>query len=236
MCGTLEPGSVRRCQGPLQVELPRPFATRRRCPMLRRHHCASTASGLTLRPVLRRRTLTRARVSRHAARGAWNEPGRPILKPKGRRHVSLARLLGLAGAALGPALQARRTRSWCRACTRGSGWRPSTGTASGSGGTAPATRRASTTAPSRRGTTATCVSSRPMRPRGRVFAHIRATTGTPVQQTNCHPFRHGHWLWMHNGAIAGFPSVKRDLTLAVDPALFPASRDRPTPSSSSSSR
>jgi glutamine amidotransferase len=56
---------------------------------------------------------------------------------------------------------------------------------------------------------------------GRVFAHIRATTGTPVQQTNCHPFRHGRWLWMHNGAIAGFASVKRDLTLEVAPALFP---------------
>jgi predicted glutamine amidotransferase len=24
---------------------------------------------------------------------------------------------------------------------------------------------------------------------GLVFAHIRASTGTPVQQTNCHPFR-----------------------------------------------
>ena len=60
-----------------------------------------------------------------------------------------------------------------------------------------------------------------MRRAGRVFAHIRATTGTAVQQTNCHPFRHGRWLWMHNGAIADFPSVKRDLTLAVEPALFP---------------
>lgn len=56
---------------------------------------------------------------------------------------------------------------------------------------------------------------------GRVFAHIRATTGTAVQQTNCHPFRHGHWLWMHNGSIADFPLVKRDLLMAVDPALFP---------------
>ena len=56
---------------------------------------------------------------------------------------------------------------------------------------------------------------------GRVFAHIRATTGTAVQQTNCHPFRHGRWLWMHNGAIADFHTVKRDLALAVDPALFP---------------
>ncbi|WP_042364161.1 class II glutamine amidotransferase [Streptacidiphilus neutrinimicus] len=53
------------------------------------------------------------------------------------------------------------------------------------------------------------------------FAHIRASTGTPVQQTNCHPFRHGRWLWMHNGAIAGFHELKRDLLLAVDPALMP---------------
>ncbi|MFF3942283.1 class II glutamine amidotransferase [Streptomyces phaeofaciens] len=52
------------------------------------------------------------------------------------------------------------------------------------------------------------------------FAHIRATTGTAVQQTNCHPFRHGRWLWMHNGAIAGFHLMRRDLALAVDPRLF----------------
>jgi predicted glutamine amidotransferase len=55
-----------------------------------------------------------------------------------------------------------------------------------------------------------------------VLAHVRASTGTPVQQTNCHPFRHGRWLWVHNGALAGFPAMKRDLLLAVDPALFPA--------------
>lgn len=56
---------------------------------------------------------------------------------------------------------------------------------------------------------------------GRVFAHIRASTGSAVQQTNCHPFRHGRWLWMHNGALAEFPGVKRELTLAVEPSLFP---------------
>jgi predicted glutamine amidotransferase len=54
-----------------------------------------------------------------------------------------------------------------------------------------------------------------------VFAHIRASTGSPVQQTNCHPFRHGRWLWMHNGFIDEFHRVKRDLLLAVDPELFP---------------
>ncbi|MGY1795480.1 class II glutamine amidotransferase [Geodermatophilus sp. SYSU D00525] len=54
-----------------------------------------------------------------------------------------------------------------------------------------------------------------------VVAHIRASTGTAVQQTNCHPFRHGTWLWAHNGALADFHRVKRDLALAVAPELFP---------------
>ncbi|MCZ9347761.1 class II glutamine amidotransferase [Streptomyces sp. TRM76130] len=52
------------------------------------------------------------------------------------------------------------------------------------------------------------------------FAHIRASTGSAVQQTNCHPFRHGRWMWMHNGAVADFQRVRRDLVLAVDPDLF----------------
>jgi predicted glutamine amidotransferase len=55
---------------------------------------------------------------------------------------------------------------------------------------------------------------------GLVFAHIRASTGTPVQQTNCHPFRHGRWLWMHNGSITRFQDIKRELMLAVDPSLY----------------
>ncbi len=53
-----------------------------------------------------------------------------------------------------------------------------------------------------------------------VFAHIRASTGTAVQETNCHPFRHGKWLWQHNGAIREFQTIKRDLVLAVDPSLY----------------
>ena len=55
----------------------------------------------------------------------------------------------------------------------------------------------------------------------RVFAHVRASTGSPVQLTNCHPFRVGRWLWMHNGCINGFGELKRDLALAVDPVFFP---------------
>jgi glutamine amidotransferase len=52
------------------------------------------------------------------------------------------------------------------------------------------------------------------------LAHIRATTGTPVQQTNCHPFRHDRWLFVHNGVLAGFHTYRRELLLAVDPAYF----------------
>ncbi|MGI9354866.1 MAG: class II glutamine amidotransferase, partial [Rhizobiaceae bacterium] len=52
------------------------------------------------------------------------------------------------------------------------------------------------------------------------FAHVRASTGTAIQQTNCHPFRHGRWLWMHNGMIRNFDTMRRDLMLAVNAELF----------------
>ncbi|MGN6430343.1 MAG: class II glutamine amidotransferase [Gaiellaceae bacterium] len=55
-----------------------------------------------------------------------------------------------------------------------------------------------------------------------LFAHIRAAIGSVVQQTNCHPFRYGRWLFMHNGFIDEFSTVKRDLVLAVDPTLYPS--------------
>ena len=48
------------------------------------------------------------------------------------------------------------------------------------------------------------------------LAHIRAAIGSPVQQTNCHPYRHGRWLFVHNGFLNGF---KRD-------APGPGARDR----------
>jgi len=54
------------------------------------------------------------------------------------------------------------------------------------------------------------------------FAHIRASTGTAIQQTNCHPFRYGRWLWMHNGLVHDFARVKRDLVLAIDEGLYPS--------------
>ncbi len=57
---------------------------------------------------------------------------------------------------------------------------------------------------------------------GLFFAHVRASTGSAVQDTNCHPFRYRRWLFMHNGMVRDFPRLKHDLLVAVDPALLPA--------------
>jgi glutamine amidotransferase len=56
------------------------------------------------------------------------------------------------------------------------------------------------------------------------LAHVRAAIGSPVQQTNCHPFRHGRWLFLHNGYIGQFAGIHRDLAMAIDPELFPTIR------------
>ena len=54
------------------------------------------------------------------------------------------------------------------------------------------------------------------------FAHVRASTGSAVQETNCHPFRYGRWLFMHNGMVRHAAQLKRDLLVAVDPSLIGA--------------
>jgi glutamine amidotransferase len=55
---------------------------------------------------------------------------------------------------------------------------------------------------------------------GLFLAHIRAATGAPVQQTNCHPFRYGRWLFVHNGFLDQYERMRRDLVLAIAPELF----------------
>jgi glutamine amidotransferase len=54
------------------------------------------------------------------------------------------------------------------------------------------------------------------------LAHVRAGTGTPVQTTNCHPFRYGRWLFVHNGYVADYLPLRRTLMMAVRPDLFPS--------------
>ena len=52
------------------------------------------------------------------------------------------------------------------------------------------------------------------------LAHVRAATDSPVQETNCHPFRCGRWLFVHNGYVAEHRRLRRDMMLAVQPELF----------------
>ncbi|WP_296659202.1 class II glutamine amidotransferase [Paraburkholderia sp.] len=53
-------------------------------------------------------------------------------------------------------------------------------------------------------------------------AHVRSATHTPVQETNCHPFRHRRWIFAHNGLIRSFPLVRRELLVAIEPGRFSA--------------
>ncbi len=52
------------------------------------------------------------------------------------------------------------------------------------------------------------------------LAHVRATSLATVQESNCHPFRYGRWLFVHNGEIFEVEKVRRDLLLAVGPEHF----------------
>jgi glutamine amidotransferase len=52
------------------------------------------------------------------------------------------------------------------------------------------------------------------------MAHVRATSMATIQETNCHPFRNKKWLFVHNGQIAAFNKLHRDLLLKVDPVYF----------------
>ncbi|PWN94484.1 N-terminal nucleophile aminohydrolase [Tilletiopsis washingtonensis] len=53
-----------------------------------------------------------------------------------------------------------------------------------------------------------------------VFAHVRASTAGALSETNCHPWRYGRLMWMHNGQISGFPRIKRRLLAALPEELF----------------
>jgi glutamine amidotransferase len=52
------------------------------------------------------------------------------------------------------------------------------------------------------------------------MAHIRAATVGAVQRSNCHPFSHENWLFVHNGAIEGYELLRRELMFAIAPELF----------------
>lgn len=54
-----------------------------------------------------------------------------------------------------------------------------------------------------------------------ILAHVRAATQhIAVTETNCHPFKHGRWAFMHNGDIGGFPRVRRPMLAQLSDASF----------------
>lgn len=52
------------------------------------------------------------------------------------------------------------------------------------------------------------------------IAHVRAATGTPIQETNSHPFQYKNWLMVHNGLIHQFSRLKKDLIGHIDTTYF----------------
>eukprot|EP00161_Ancyromonas_sigmoides_P000906 TRINITY_DN10748_c0_g1_i2.p1 TRINITY_DN10748_c0_g1~~TRINITY_DN10748_c0_g1_i2.p1 ORF type:complete len:159 (+),score=64.85 TRINITY_DN10748_c0_g1_i2:50-526(+) len=55
---------------------------------------------------------------------------------------------------------------------------------------------------------------------GLVFAHVRAASAPPVSETNCHPFASGRFLFMHNGGIGNFRTVRRDLESLLGDSFY----------------
>ena len=52
------------------------------------------------------------------------------------------------------------------------------------------------------------------------FAHVRAATAGGIARQNCHPFRHGRHLFMHNGQIGGYAQLRRTLEAQLPDALY----------------
>jgi glutamine amidotransferase len=52
------------------------------------------------------------------------------------------------------------------------------------------------------------------------FAHVRASTGAGTARANCHPFSVGPWLFMHNGQIGGFCTIRRRIENMIPDRLY----------------
>lgn len=56
------------------------------------------------------------------------------------------------------------------------------------------------------------------------FAHVRASTGTATSRANCHPFTAGRFMFMHNGQVGGWASVRRQVEALIPDALYACRR------------
>ncbi|KAH8077267.1 N-terminal nucleophile aminohydrolase [Cristinia sonorae] len=54
-----------------------------------------------------------------------------------------------------------------------------------------------------------------------LFAHIRAASGeTAITEYNAHPFHFGRWCFMHNGVVAHFNLIKRQVCAEISHEAF----------------
>lgn len=53
------------------------------------------------------------------------------------------------------------------------------------------------------------------------LVHVRKATVGRVDQLNSHPFRHGRWMFAHNGTIFGFSRIRQRVVDAILPDLRP---------------
>lgn len=61
--------------------------------------------------------------------------------------------------------------------------------------------------------------------KSRLFlAHVRASTVGETSRANCHPFTNGKWSFMHNGQIAKFAQVRRQLEATLSDELYAQKR------------
>lgn len=54
------------------------------------------------------------------------------------------------------------------------------------------------------------------------FAHVRASTGTPITRPNCHPFSCGNWMFMHNGVIGNWSRLRRKVESLIPDDIYGA--------------
>jgi glutamine amidotransferase len=50
------------------------------------------------------------------------------------------------------------------------------------------------------------------------MAHARLGPGQRVRETDCHPFSHGDWLFVHSGSTAGFDEFRDELVALIGPS------------------
>ena len=52
------------------------------------------------------------------------------------------------------------------------------------------------------------------------FAHVRASTGASTARSNCHPFAYKNWLFMHNGQIGQYESLRWQMDRWIPEHLY----------------